>query len=233
MEDIKNWESKFQACKYSDQLLNLIVDLNSKVRIPTDINIIKKACFYARLYHGDQERKSKDPYYSHPLIVAYLFALYVGNNMQRYYTIDLIVIAILHDTIEDTKLTYKMIEEIFNRNVADGVKDLSRITTDDLKTSAGDTLLSLYAQSKYGLLLVKMFDRLHNTQTLEFKSLDKRWKTIRENAEFFIFLAMVLGRVDLTEELKRLSNQGVSIANSSSFGNNFLLAESPLSVVLS
>jgi len=104
MEDIKNWESKFQPCQYSDKLLNLLIFLNTMLRIPVDIKIIQKACYYARFYHGDQTRKSGEPYYSHPLIVAYLFALYVGNNIQKYCTTDLIVIAILHDTIEDTTL---------------------------------------------------------------------------------------------------------------------------------
>ena len=101
MEDIKSWESKFQPCEYSDKLLNLITELNKTVRIPVDVLEIKKACYYAREYHGSQLRKSGDPYYSHPLEVAYLFAKYVAENAQQHYTTDLIIIAILHDTIEE------------------------------------------------------------------------------------------------------------------------------------
>ena len=84
MEDIKNWESKFQPCQYSDKLLNLLIYLNTIVKTPADVKIVKKANYYARVYHGSQLRKSGEPYYSHPLIVAYLLALYAGNNKQEY-----------------------------------------------------------------------------------------------------------------------------------------------------
>ena len=90
MEDIKNWESKFVACQYSDQLLNLLIYLNTILGIPIDIKIIQKASYIARIYHGDQKRKSGEPYYSHPLIVAYLFAAFVGHYKQEYCTTDLI-----------------------------------------------------------------------------------------------------------------------------------------------
>jgi len=62
MEDIKNWESKFQLCQYSEQLLNLIAELNTTARIPADAIIIKKATYYAIIYHGNQTRKSGEPY---------------------------------------------------------------------------------------------------------------------------------------------------------------------------
>ena len=231
MQNIDCWESKFQPCEYSDKLLNLINELNKTAKMPVNLLEIKKACYVAREYHGTQLRKSGDPYYSHPLIVAYLFAEYVAKNTPKYYTTELIIIAILHDTLEDTTLTYEMIVEVFSKIVAEGVIDLTRITINDLKKTAGDTMLSLHSQGKIGLLFVKMFDRLHNTQTLKFKSLDKIWKTVRENAKFFIFLAKVHFMLDVAEELKRLNDQAVSIANKPSFGNNFLFDESPLSIV--
>ena len=127
MKDLECWESKFRPCEYSDKLLNLIIELNKKAKVPVNLLEIKKACHIAREYHGDQKRKSGDPYYSHPLEVAYLFAKYVAENAQQYYAADLIVIAILHDTIEDTKLTLCMIHEIFNANIANSVEDLTRI----------------------------------------------------------------------------------------------------------
>jgi (p)ppGpp synthase/HD superfamily hydrolase len=186
MEDLNCWESKFQPCEYSDKLLNLITELNKTARMPVNILEIKKACYVAREYHGSQLRKSGDPYYSHPLEVAYLFAKYVLENAEQYYTTDLIIIAILHDCLENTTLTYEMILIIFNKIIAEGVKDLSRIIIGDSKTTAGDTLLSLYPQNKHGLLYVKIFDRLHNTRTLGAKSLDKRWK-LYVKIQYFLY----------------------------------------------
>ena len=200
MEDIKNWESKFQPCKYSDQLLNLLIILNTILRIPVNIEVIKQACYYARLYHGDQQRKSKEPYYSHPLIVAYLFAAFFGYCQQKYCTTELIVIAILHDTLEDTTLTYDMIVEIFGKNVADGVRDLTRIN-DGVKHAAFEALRSLYLQGKIGLLCVKLFDRLHNAETLNFMNLIKQLSIAGETHDHFTVYAECLGLTDLNKEL--------------------------------
>jgi guanosine-3',5'-bis(diphosphate) 3'-pyrophosphohydrolase len=201
MEDIKNWESKFVACQYSDQLLNLLIFLNTILRIPVNIEVIKKACYYARIYHGDQTRKSGEPYYSHPLIVAYLFAAFVGYYKQRYCTTELIVIAILHDCLEDTKLTYEMIVEIFGKNVADGVMDLTRATDDGVKHAAFETLDSLYLQGKIGLLYVKLFDRLHNAMTLNFMSPTKQISIAAETFDHFTVYAKYYGLNELYEKL--------------------------------
>jgi len=216
MEDVKNWESKFQVCKYSDQLLNLVADLNTKVRIPSDIKTIEKACFYARLYHGDQTRKSLEPYYSHPLIVAYLFSLYVGNNIQRYYTTDLIVIAILHDTIEDTKLTYEMITEIFGEVIAEGVQDLTRLSN-EIKTTAADTVNSLFAQYKFNILHVKVFDRLHNMRTISFMSSEKQKKITAETISHFILMSSYLKLHKIKQELIRLCDENEAKQSQYSF----------------
>jgi (p)ppGpp synthase/HD superfamily hydrolase len=204
MQNINCWESKFQACQYSDRLLNLLIFLNTMVRIPVDIKIIQMACYYARLYHGDQKRKSEEPYYSHPLIVAYLFALYVGYHKQIYYTTDLIAIAILHDTIEDTALTYDMIVEIFGKVIADGVKDLTRITDDGVKHGAFETLKSLYEQGKIGLLYVKLSDRLHNAMTLNFMKPTKQLSIAEETRDYFLPFAYKYELNELGETIREI-----------------------------
>jgi (p)ppGpp synthase/HD superfamily hydrolase len=200
MEDIKSWESKFQPCEYSDKLLNLITELNKTARVPVNILEIKKACYYAREYHGTQLRKSGDPYYSHPLIVAYLFAKYVAENAQRYYTTDLIVIAILHDTIEDTTLTSDMIQRIFNQSVAIGVEDLTRLKY-EIKTTAADTLNSLFVQYKLDILHIKVFDRVHNMRTICAMKPEKQKKIIDETVSHFIPMTSYLGLYKIKQEL--------------------------------
>ena len=200
MENIKNWESKFQPCEYSDKLLNLITELNKTARASVNILEIKKACYYAREYHGDQKRKSGAPYYSHPLIVAYLFAKYVAKNAQQYYTTDLIVIAILHDTIEDTTLTSDMIQKIFNQSVAIGVEDLTRLKY-EIKTTAANTLTLLFEQYKFDILHIKVFDRLHNMQTISFMAPKKQKKIIEETVSHFIPMTSYLNLHEVKQEL--------------------------------
>ncbi len=203
MQDIDCWESKFQSCEYSDKLLNLIIELNKKAKVPVNLSEIKKACHVAREYHGDQKRKSGDPYYSHPLIVAYLFAKYVAENTPKYYTTDLIIIAILHDTIEDTTLTYEMIVEIFSEVIAEGVKDLTRLNN-EIKTTAADTVNHLFEQYKFDILNIKIFDRLHNIRTISAMKPEKARKIIQETLVHFVLVASRLQLHEISEELEIL-----------------------------
>jgi (p)ppGpp synthase/HD superfamily hydrolase len=62
-----------------------------------DFELINKSIHWARKYHGDQKRKSGEPYYSHPLEVAYMVSEYQLKT-------DLIVGSILHDIVEDTEV---------------------------------------------------------------------------------------------------------------------------------
>ena len=203
MEDIKSWESKFQPCEYSDKLLNLITELNKTAKVPVNISEIKKACYYAREYHGDQKRKSGDPYYSHPLIVAYLFAKYVAENARQYYTTDLIIIAILHDCLEDTTLTSDMIHEIFNQFVAVGVEDLTRIK-DGVKITAEYSLDLLLLDCKKAIILIKTFDRLHNAMTIHSMSPKKIVSILQETARKFLFCSIYMEAPHVEKELMRI-----------------------------
>jgi len=205
MQNTNDWASKFQPCEYSDKLLNLINELNKKARVPVNLLEIKEACYYAREYHGDQKRKSGDPYYSHPLEVAYLFALYVGNIKQKYYTTDLIVIAILHDTIEDTTLTSDMIQRIFNKFIAVGVEYLTRIK-DGVKITALESVDLLLSQYKEGILFIKMFDRLHNARTINFMSPKKIITILAETIKKFLFSSIYINAIDIENELMEICN---------------------------
>ena len=172
MEDFSYWESKFQPCQYSDKLLNLINELNKAANVPVDIFEVKKACHVAKEYHGSQLRKSTN----------------------------LVITAILHDTIEDTKLTSGMIAVIFNRSIAGMVEDLTRVKN-GVKVSAGETLDLLYPQNKIDVLSIKIFDRVHNMRTIEFMSIIKAEKIARETMLKFTSLALRLGLTEVAQEL--------------------------------
>ena len=67
MKDINCWEAKFEACIYSDKLLNKLLLLNKQASNKIDFTEVRKAIYYAKKYHGAQKRQSGEPYYSHPL----------------------------------------------------------------------------------------------------------------------------------------------------------------------
>ena len=200
MEDINCWQSKFKSCEYSNRLLNKLLNLNKKVNLPVDIDEITKAIYYARKYHGTQMRQSGEPYYSHPIEVAYLFAEYAALKIPKYFRTDMIVTALLHDTIEDTDLTEEMIAGIFSNQVASQVKDLTRVKSYG-KISAVETLYLLLQHKKYDVAIIKIFDRIHNLQTLGAKSSEKARKTINETLGHFVTLAASIG---ITWDIEKL-----------------------------
>jgi (p)ppGpp synthase/HD superfamily hydrolase len=182
MKDVHCWEAKFETCIYSDKLLKKLLLINKHTSKKIDFTEVKKAIYYAKKYHGIQKRQSGEPYYSHPLEVAYLIA-------EHRFTTDVLVASILHDTIEDTALTKEMIDYIFGSIIASQVEDLTRIKINE-KISAAETVRRLLRQHKDDLLLIKYFDRMHNMQTINAKTPEKTTKIIDETFKVFISLGI-------------------------------------------
>jgi len=197
MEDLYHWKLKFIPCSYSDRLLEKLVYLNEVAVKKVDITQVRKAIYYAKKYHGEQKRQSGEPYYSHPLEVAYMVSSYLFRT-------DIIITSILHDTIEDTELTFEKIQEIFGGVVAGQVMDLTRIKEDGRKISSSEMVESLWLQKKYDVLLIKQFDRLHNIQTIGAKSPEKIKKIMEETVNTFLLLAAYLGIPEYQEELRQM-----------------------------
>lgn len=184
MNDLNCWESKFELCHYSELLLKKIDKINNKFPFKDQIDLreIKKAIYYAKKYHGNQRRDSGEPYYSHPLAVAELVVPYC-------FKIDVLITSILHDTLEDTKLTKDTLEYIFDANIANKVEDLTRVKFDH-KISSAKVIEQLWLEKKHDLLLIKLFDRIHNLQTIYAKSPEKINSIIEETLKQFISLSL-------------------------------------------
>jgi (p)ppGpp synthase/HD superfamily hydrolase len=189
MKDIYSWEKKFEACIYSNKLLDKVSRLNKETENKINITEVKKAIYYAKKYHGNQKRQSGEPYFSHPIEVTVMVA-------DHCFKTDTLVTSILHDTIEDTALTKKLISRIFNPIVAEQVDALTRIKLDHNKVKykihSADTIELLWIHKKEDLLLIKLCDRLHNIQTISAKSPEKAYKIIKETFKSFISLSLYL-----------------------------------------
>ncbi|WP_425360375.1 HD domain-containing protein [Candidatus Tisiphia endosymbiont of Ceraclea dissimilis] len=209
MEDINDWEVKYENCKYAEMLLSKLSELNQQVAIPVDIDMVKKGIYYAKKYHGSQMRQSGDPYYSHPIEVACMVAEYTAL-MPKYFRTDMIITSLLHDTIEDTPLTEDMIARVFSKQIASQVEDLTRVKSYG-KISAAETLNMLFQQKKYDVALIKIFDRIHNLQTLSAKSPKKAKNVIEETMINFVTLSMHLRIPTITKKIVELCCQYLSI----------------------
>jgi (p)ppGpp synthase/HD superfamily hydrolase len=197
MEKNNSWITKYGNCFYSERLITKLISLSEKTKNRINLLEIKKAIYYAKKYHGVQKRESGEPYYSHPLEVAYMISDYLFRT-------DIIITSILHDTIEDTDLTFEMIQTEFSPLVASQVADLSRIKVAGKKISSAEMVKSLWLQKKYDLLLIKLFDRLHNMQTISVKTPQKIHKIVEETISAFLVLAVYLNIPDAEKQIVHL-----------------------------
>ena len=184
-----------EPCKYSIRLIEKLKSLDTKNVL--DFNLINKAIYFAKKYHDGQLRKSGEPFYTHPLEVAYMISDY---NLKT----DVITASILHDIIEDTEVTVRMIQDTFGQRIAEMVDRLTRDRPDGSKLSVGEILNNSYQEKDREVLLIKLFDRLHNMQTLGVKSPEKIKKIADETLLIFIALAMYLEVVEIKQKLSEL-----------------------------
>jgi RelA/SpoT family (p)ppGpp synthetase len=154
--------------------------------------------------HGDQQRASGDPYFSHPIEVA-------GILTDLKLDDQTIATAILHDTIEDTLATTQEIEKLFGKDVArlvDGVTKLSKIEAQSESERAAENLRKflLALSDDIRVLLVKLADRLHNMRTLHhIPSEDKRRRIARETMDIYAPLAERIGMYEMMTEMQTLA----------------------------
>jgi guanosine-3',5'-bis(diphosphate) 3'-pyrophosphohydrolase len=154
--------------------------------------------------HGKQFRASGDPYFAHPLEVA---AILTDLKLDEAT----IVTALLHDTIEDTLVTWEDIQANFGdeiANLVDGVTKLSQLELFSERTKQAENFrkLMLAMSNDIRVLLVKLADRLHNMRTLGFiKDEVKRHRIAQETVDIYAPLAGRIGMQNMREELEDLA----------------------------
>ena len=169
-----------------------------------DEALLNKAYVYAMTAHGKQFRASGDPYFAHPLEVA---AILTDLKLD----VPTIVTALLHDTIEDTLVTYDDIKDKFGEEIAnlvDGVTKLSQLEVFSERTKQAENFrkLMLAITSDIRVLLVKLADRLHNMRTLGYiEKPEKRRRIAQETVDLYAPLAGRIGMQNMREELEDLA----------------------------
>jgi (p)ppGpp synthase/HD superfamily hydrolase len=189
-------------CQYSIRLIEKLKSLDTKNVL--DLELINKAIYWAKKYHGEQKRKSGEAYYTHPLEVAYMISDYKLKT-------DVIVASILHDIIEDTEVTYGMILENFGQRIAEMVDRLTRDRLDGSKLSVEEILNNAYRLKDNDVLLIKLFDRLHNIKTLSIKPLAKIIEESKQTIELFILLSIYLQNSDIENAILQECCKNLSI----------------------
>ncbi|HWV14351.1 MAG TPA: bifunctional GTP diphosphokinase/guanosine-3',5'-bis pyrophosphate 3'-pyrophosphohydrolase [Cellvibrio sp.] len=173
--------------------------LSSYLETP-QINLVRRAYFYAEQAHDGQKRRSGEPYITHPLAVADILATMHMDHQS-------LMAAMLHDVIEDTGISKKAIAKQFGDAVADLVDGVSKLTQIEFESHAEKQAenfqkMALAMAKDLRVILVKLADRLHNMRTLGAMPPDKKRRIAKETLEIYAPIAHRLGMNDVRLELE-------------------------------
>ncbi|KAJ9190404.1 hypothetical protein P3X46_001612 [Hevea brasiliensis] len=170
-------------------------------------DFVVKAFYEAEKAHRGQMRASGDPYLQHCVETAVLLAMIGANST-------VVAAGLLHDTIDDSFLSYDYIFRTFGAGVADLVEGvcklshlskLARENNTANKTVEADRLHTMFlAMADARAVLIKLADRLHNMMTLDALPLIKQQRFAKETLEIFAPLANRLGISTWKEQLENL-----------------------------
>ncbi len=168
-----------------------------------DVSLIEKAFEYAKQLHEGQSRLSGEPFIIHPLAVAELLA----DIEQDQVTI---AAGLLHDVIEDGKVDQKAVAERFGTEIAylvEGVTKLGQIVFESREVRQAENFrkMLLAMGEDIRVIVIKLADRLHNMQTLQYLSKEKQTETSIETREIFAPLAHRIGIWRIKWELEDLA----------------------------
>ena len=183
-------------------LISDLCDLISQYMDQEQVKEVYRAYLFGAQAHEGQLRISGEPYIYHPIAVARILA-------QMHMDVKSIIASILHDVLEDTPATRKLIEREFGKDVAhlvDGVSKLTHIKfKNKIEQQAENIQKVLLAMAKdIRVIMIKLADRLHNMRTLGALRPDKRRRIAQETLEIYIPIANRLGIYIIRHELENL-----------------------------
>ncbi len=184
----------------NNELIDKIKSYNKFLNSKT----LNKAFNFALEAHQNQKREEGVPYIIHPVAVA---------NILTDLKLDsaTITTGLLHDTIEDTNVTYETVKKEFGEEVANLVEGVTKISALEDKASNNSKAenfrkLILATSKDIRVLLVKLADRLHNMRTIQFVSdKSKISRNAKETMEIYAPLADRMGMNRIRDELEDLS----------------------------
>jgi len=183
--------------------LNKLTDIIKKqYRDEEEIALIQRAYAFADTAHRGQKRKSGAPYITHPLATAARLAE-MGLDSKT------VAAALLHDVCEDTKHPIEEVRSLFGDTVAflvEGVTKLDKVRyRGNARSAESLRKMFLAIAEDIRIVLIKLVDRLHNMETLEFLPPEKQKRIALETLEIYAPLSYRLGIGELKGQLEDLA----------------------------
>jgi hypothetical protein len=173
------------------------------LRPHADVELLGHACDVAARFHQGQTRLSGHPYITHPVAVATILA---GLEEAGQVDDQMLCAAVLHDTVEDTPYTLAALKRDFGAAVATIVTEHTAL--DRLCGQQGHTVSQIMAaigSADTRVLAMKMADRLHNMQTLQFLPQVTQQRKAREVLDTYLLVAEQLRLHTVRSELLALA----------------------------
>lgn len=193
------------ALSMTNQLLSEILESPGGKRNP---DLMEKAFKFAEKAHSGQKRLSDEDYIIHPLHVAYFLAN-LGLDAPT------IAAALLHDVLEDTKITADELRKEFGKDIAflvEGVTKLRRIDKIANKEEGAhrghfESLKKMFFATAEDMrvILIKLADKYHNMETLKYMSKADQKRIATETLEIYAPVAARLGMGKLKGQLEDLA----------------------------
>ncbi len=184
--------------------MNDVQEIISLLEDPTDKDkaLIQKAADFAKSAHDGEKRKSGEPYFNHCFATA-------KNIAELRMSATTIAAGFLHDTIEDTTVTAQDIEKNFGGEILSLVEGVTKLGSVRYQGSEryNESLRKLFVAMSQDIrvLIIKLCDRLHNIQTLQYVPKEKQLRIAKETLEIYAPIAYRLGIKKLQRDLEDLS----------------------------
>lgn len=172
------------------------------------IELVQKSFDFANYYHGDQTRKSGEPYIIHPIATVRILASWDMDEST-------LVAGMLHDVLEDTNCPEEVMEKTFGKEVTQLVCFVTKVSlySKNRRNKVSHTNL----EEKYSIqvfmsmtqdiraMIIKIADRYHNMQTIQYLRLEKAKRIATETLEIYANISGRLGMYRVKTELLDMS----------------------------
>jgi len=189
--------------KYVSDLFDKLNEEIIKYNPYYDKNLINKAFSYSYEAHKSQYRKSRELYIIHPLHTAI--------NLTKIEADDIsIVCALLHDVLDNKSYNIEDIKYNFWEEITKIILWINKLwnlyyTIDMNKKDIENLKKSLVlVWNDIRIFLVKIADRLHNLQTLNFLPKQKRYRIAKETEEIYLPIVNFLSIWEFLNEMHDL-----------------------------
>lgn len=180
------------------ELISIINSSNQEA----DTELVRRAYEFANEAHKGQKRLSGEPYIIHPLQVAILLA---KLNLDT----TTIAAALLHDVIEDTKITIENLKTQFNEETAQLVDGVTKISYLKKKTKDNEInnlrKMLLATINDIRVIFIKLADKLHNMRTIDYQPYIRQQQISREVIDIYAPLANRFGMSKIASELSDIA----------------------------